>query len=362
MRDRAMERLPKLAAAADRSPIEPHRMARPEMGHRRRGHRLSIRPRSLSRILRAQARLGLSVSRQSAPRIRRRAWKKCIVIEELDDFLEEHIRALGIDCLGKEFVPRTGELSVTRLEETRAKLEGRTFQPVCGVAEDARPERFARPAAGACAAGCPHRGLYYALTKVDVVVAGDIGCYSLGTLKPLDRMDTLLCMGAGISVAHGMQKAGEPKKVMGIVGDSTFFHSGITGLLDIGYNNGKAAIIVVDNRITAMTGHQEHPGTGKTLMAEESFPASIEAFGRACGIQEHRDHRSARFEKHDEGHQRGGRIGRVVADHFEPAVPVAPAQAVRPVRGNRRGALQRVRSVPETRLSGDPRRRRKTDR
>jgi indolepyruvate ferredoxin oxidoreductase alpha subunit len=120
---------------------------------------------------------------------------------------------------------------------------------------------------------------------VDVVVAGDIGCYSLGTLEPLDRMDTLLCMGAGISAAHGMEKAGEPKKVMGIVGDSTFFHSGITGLLDIGYNNGKAAIIVVDNRITAMTGHQENPGSGKTLMDEESFSASIEAFGRACGIR-----------------------------------------------------------------------------
>ena len=133
--------------------------------------------------------------------------------------------------------------------------------------------------------GCPHRGLYYALSKFDVVVTGDIGCYSLGALKPLDSMDTLLCMGAGISMAHGMQKAGEPKRIVGIVGDSTFFHSGITGLLDIGYNRGNAVIIVVDNRTTAMTGHQEHPGTGKTLMGQDTFQASIQAFGRACGIE-----------------------------------------------------------------------------
>jgi len=123
------------------------------------------------------------------------------------------------------------------------------------------------------------------LGKFDVVVTGDIGCYSLGVFPPLKRLDTILCMGAGISMAHGMQKAGEKRKVVGIVGDSTFFHSGITGLLDIAYNKGAATIIVVDNRTTAMTGHQEHPGTGRTLLGEDTISASIETFGRACGFK-----------------------------------------------------------------------------
>jgi indolepyruvate ferredoxin oxidoreductase alpha subunit len=118
-----------------------------------------------------------------------------------------------------------------------------------------------------------------------VVVTGDIGCYSLGVFPPLKRIDTILCMGAGISMAHGMQKAGEPRKVVGMVGDSTFFHSGITGLLDIAYNRGASVIIVVDNRTTAMTGHQEHPGTGRTIAGEPTGSATVEEFGRACGIR-----------------------------------------------------------------------------
>jgi indolepyruvate ferredoxin oxidoreductase alpha subunit len=148
---------------------------------------------------------------------------------------------------------------------------------------------------------CPHRGIFYALGKFDVTVTGDIGCYSLGVFPPLKRIDTILCMGAGISMAHGMQKAqewaaalesaGAPapeqprKRVVGIIGDSTFFHSGITGLLDIAYNRSASTIIVVDNRTTAMTGHQEHPGTGRTLIGEETISASVEDFGRACGIR-----------------------------------------------------------------------------
>jgi indolepyruvate ferredoxin oxidoreductase alpha subunit len=132
---------------------------------------------------------------------------------------------------------------------------------------------------------CPHRGTFYALGKFDVVVTGDIGCYSLGAFAPLSRLDTILCMGAGISMAHGMQKAGEPRKVVGMVGDSTFFHSGITGLLDIAYNQGASVVIVVDNRTTAMTGHQEHPGTGRTILGEATIEARIEEIGRACGMR-----------------------------------------------------------------------------
>jgi len=133
--------------------------------------------------------------------------------------------------------------------------------------------------------GCPHRGVFFALAKHDVIVTGDIGCYSLGTFKPLERLDSILCMGAGISMAHGLDKAGEKKKVVGMVGDSTFFHSGITGLLDIVYNRGKSTIIVVDNRTTAMTGHQDHPGTGRTLMGQPTKAISIQDIGRACGIE-----------------------------------------------------------------------------
>ena len=109
--------------------------------------------------------------------------------------------------------------------------------------------------------------------------------YSLGVFAPLERIDTILCMGGGVSMAHGMNRAGEPRPVVGMVGDSTFFHSGITGLLDIAYNQGTSTTIVLDNRVTAMTGHQDHPGTGRTLMGKAVEPISIEAIGRACGIK-----------------------------------------------------------------------------
>ena len=213
---------------------------------------------------------------------------RILVVEELDDFLEQHIKALGIECEGREYVSGIGELSATKLLSSRAKMEGENAPNVNVGASDPVPdisdmsELPARPPV--LCPGCPHRGIFYALGKHDVVVAGDIGCYSLGAFKPLDRMDIILCMGGGISMAHGFDKAGDPRKVVGVVGDSTFFHTGITGLLDIAYNKGKSTIIVLDNRTTAMTGHQDHPGTGRTLMGEETKPISIQDIGRACGI------------------------------------------------------------------------------
>ncbi|HWQ20064.1 MAG TPA: indolepyruvate ferredoxin oxidoreductase subunit alpha [Methanotrichaceae archaeon] len=204
--------------------------------------------------------------------------ERVLVVEELDDILEQHIKALGISCQGREYVPGIGELSIDRLLASSAMMDGR-------VPEAQKPAEFSLPdRPPVLCPGCPHRGIFSALGKHDVVVAGDIGCYSLGAFKPLDRMDTVLCMGAGVSMAHGFDKAGEPKKIVGIVGDSTFFHSGITGLLDIGYNKGRSTIIVLDNRTTAMTGHQDNPGTGRTLMGEVTPVVSIEAIGRACGI------------------------------------------------------------------------------
>jgi indolepyruvate ferredoxin oxidoreductase alpha subunit len=213
---------------------------------------------------------------------------KLLVVEELDNILEEHIRSIGIECVGREFIPGIGEHSPTVLKKARQKMEGNDVESnydekVAELIKDlpARPPVLCP--------GCPHRGIFHTLGKRDVVVTGDIGCYSLGTFKPLNRLDTILCMGGGVSLAHGMAKANEPKKVVGMVGDSTFFHSGITGLLDISYNKSNATIIVVDNRTTAMTGHQDHPGTGKTLMGDETVEASISAIGKACGVYRTRE-------------------------------------------------------------------------
>jgi len=204
-----------------------------------------------------------------------------LVVEELDDFLEQHVRALGIACRGRDIVPGIMELSVDRLRESKARLEGRAIP-------ENHPHPFTQdlpPRPPVLCPGCPHRGIFYALGKRDVVVTGDIGCYSLGAFPPLDRMDSILCMGAGVSMAQGMEKAGEPRPVVGVVGDSTFFHSGITGLLDIAYNQGHSTIIVLDNRTTAMTGHQDHPGTGRTLQGLPTKEIRIEDIGRACGLE-----------------------------------------------------------------------------
>jgi len=204
-----------------------------------------------------------------------------LIVEELDDFIEQHVKALGLDCQGRDVVPGIMELSVDRLLAAKARHERRPVkEPKTSAFSDRLP-----PRPPVLCPGCPHRGIFYALGREKVVVTGDIGCYSLGAFPPLDRMDSILCMGAGISMAHGLEKAGEPCKVVGIVGDSTFFHSGITGLLDIAYNRGSSTIIVLDNRTTAMTGHQDHPGTGRTLMGEATKAVSIEDIGRACGIE-----------------------------------------------------------------------------
>lgn len=209
--------------------------------------------------------------------------ERLLVVEELENFVEEHLRALGVDCDGKNVVPTVGELSIERLQEVRARLAGAPAPALLPLTVASATDLPARPPV--LCSGCPHRGIFYGLTAFDVVVTGDIGCYSLGVFPPLNRTDVILCMGGGISMAHGMERAGEPRKVVGIVGDSTFFHSGITGLLDVVYNRGAATLIVVDNRTTAMTGHQDHPGTGRTLMGEATTKVSIEAVARACGMQ-----------------------------------------------------------------------------
>ncbi len=210
-----------------------------------------------------------------------RSVEELLVVEELDSLIENQVRVWGIKCRGRDIVPGIGEHTPGRIREVKARLEGQKAVLPTQVAESADLP----PRPPVLCPGCPHRGTFTALKKYDVAVMGDIGCYSLGTLPPLSSLDSILCMGGSIPMAHGMQKVGEKKYCVGILGDSTFFHSGMTGIVNTAYNKGSATTIVVDNRITAMTGHQDHPGTGKTLEGEETQQLSIEAIATACGYK-----------------------------------------------------------------------------
>ncbi len=186
--------------------------------------------------------------------------KRLYVIEELDPFLEEQIRAMGVKV--EDHATQAAHRGAEPLPAQAApggdrRRAGAGHRQQRSVAEGlpARPPVLC--------AGCGHRGVFYALNKLKATVTGDIGCYSLGMFKPLDAMDTIVCMGASIGNAHGFEKAGDKRRVAAVLGDSTFFHSGITGLLNIVYNRGASTVIVLDNRTTAMTGHQDHPGTGQ---------------------------------------------------------------------------------------------------
>ncbi len=206
--------------------------------------------------------------------------KKLLVVEELDPISQEHIKSLGIKVVGKEFIPNIGELNTDILEEAKLKLSGEKAEKKS--VRRKKQDLPKRPPV--LCPGCPHRGIFYALKKFNVAVVGDIGCYSLATFPPLETLDTILCMGAGISACHGMDKAGY-KNVVGVLGDSTFFHSGMTPLLDIAYNKGASTIIILDNQTTAMTGHQNHPGTGKTIKNDKTVDISIEDISKAFGIK-----------------------------------------------------------------------------
>lgn len=208
--------------------------------------------------------------------------EKIYVIEENDEFIEEHVKALGISCHGKDVFPAYGEMTP---DVIRKAVYGKTFDHL------ETNEELLVPRPPTFCAGCPHRGLFYELGKrKDVVITGDIGCYTLGFAQPYNAMDCVVCMGASLGSGHGAQQVfnmveGNKKRVVGVLGDSTFFHTGINGLLDIIYNNGNAISIILDNRITGMTGHQENPGSGFKLQGEPTNEISIEAVVRACGIK-----------------------------------------------------------------------------
>ncbi len=202
--------------------------------------------------------------------------EKLYVVEELDPFIENHVKRLGIAVEGKSLLPIRGEITAAMIRE---KILGEAPAEV-KKAEEAIPVR-----PPVLCPGCPHRGMHYVLKKLGLRVTGDIGCYTLGALAPLESIDTCVCMGAGIGMAHGMEMAaGKDPKTVAIIGDSTFMHSGITGLINVVYNKGTATTIILDNSITGMTGHQQNPTTGLTLKGEPTKQVDLEALCHAIGI------------------------------------------------------------------------------
>ncbi len=204
--------------------------------------------------------------------------KKVYVVEELDPFIEEHCKALGMDVVGKEVFTLLGEY-------TPAMIKGAILNEPANEFDTADEQIPVRPPV--MCAGCPHRATFYTLKKLGLTVCGDIGCYTLGAVAPLASIDTTICMGASVSAAHGMAKVrGEEfaKKLVSVIGDSTFIHSGITGLIDIVYNKGINTVIILDNSITGMTGHQENPTTGKTIRGEATKQVDLELLCKAVGI------------------------------------------------------------------------------
>ena len=205
--------------------------------------------------------------------------RRLFVIEELDPFIEEHCRALGVEVTGKSAFTMLGEYTPAMIAEAVLGKKP-VWHPEIGEQIPVRPPVMCP--------GCPHRGTFYVLKKLGLTVSGDIGCYTLGAAAPLSSVDSTICMGASVSAALGMAKARGAefnKKLVSVIGDSTFIHSGITGLIDIVYNKGANTVIILDNSITGMTGHQDNPTTGKTIRGEKTKQVDLEALCHAVGVE-----------------------------------------------------------------------------
>ena len=204
--------------------------------------------------------------------------KKLYVVEELDPIIENHVRALGIPVTGKEMLPMVDEFSQNLIAAAFGRETGSAYsieEPV-----PARPPVMC--------AGCPHRGMFYTLRKNNCTVLGDIGCYTLGAVPPLGAIEMTLCMGASIGAVHGFNKVRGPeseRKTVAVIGDSTFMHSGMTGLANVAYNQSNSTIIIVDNSITGMTGHQQNPTTGYNIKGDPAGKIDLEALCRAMGFE-----------------------------------------------------------------------------
>ena len=200
--------------------------------------------------------------------------KRLVVVEELEPFFENQLKAHGIACEGKNLFPLYYDFSANLIREK-----------LCGVKEP-KPEADLPARPPVMCAGCPHRGIFYLLAKHKLTVTGDIGCYSLGAAAPLFAMDAVVCMGASVGMAHGFEKARgreQSKKTVAVIGDSTFVHSGITGLINAVYNKSNITVIILDNSTTGMTGHQENPATGKTIRRETTHKLDLYDLCLACG-------------------------------------------------------------------------------
>ena len=203
--------------------------------------------------------------------------EKLVVVEELDPIIENHCKALGLTVSGKDILPLEGEFSQNMLRGAFGKEV-----PSGNAVEDTIPMR-----PPVMCAGCPHRGLFYTLNKNKCTVLGDIGCYTLGAVAPLSAIDMTLCMGASVSAIHGYNIAGEGAnegKTVAVIGDSTFMHSGMTGLANIAYNQSNSTVIILDNSITGMTGHQQNPTTGYNIKGDPAGKIDLEALCRAMGF------------------------------------------------------------------------------
>jgi len=222
-----------------------------------------------------------------------------VVVEELDPFIEEQVRALGLEVVGKEVFPATGELTLAKARQgaLKAALPIREQSQVSDAVSDSGSRSGAQPGTEppkleipgrppALCPGCPHRAVYFNLRKRKMMVAGDIGCYAIGVLPPFEEMDMLISMGASIGMAHGAKQAGSPDKIVATIGDSTFFHSGLPELASTIYNRGVTCTMILDNGTTAMTGGQDNPATGVTLQGETTQQIDIESVVRAMGVED----------------------------------------------------------------------------
>jgi indolepyruvate ferredoxin oxidoreductase alpha subunit len=209
--------------------------------------------------------------------------RRLFVVEELDPFIEEQVKCLGIPVTGKEIISLCGELSPGRIRTAFAKA-GIVSQP---LQQEASAEKLPSRPPNMCP-GCPHRGVFYLLNRLNAYVTGDIGCYTLGFMPPLNAMDTCVCMGASISNASGIVRVLPPEeqqRVVAVIGDSTFLHTGVNSLMEMAYNQAPATVLILDNRITAMTGRQENPASGFTLNGIESPSVNLPDLCRALGIK-----------------------------------------------------------------------------
>lgn len=208
-----------------------------------------------------------------------RSVKTLYIVEELEPFIEDQVKNMGLKTQGKNLLPVVGELSAQIIREKIMKEDPKETTTI-NLEKPIRPPVMCP--------GCPHRGIFYTLKKNKIHVSGDIGCYTLGALPPLQSMDTCVCMGASVGMAHGMEKARGKEfaqKSVAMIGESTFIHSGITGLINVVYNKGNATVLILDNSTTGMTGHQDNPTTGRTLKGESTRQVDLVKLAEAVGVE-----------------------------------------------------------------------------